>query len=82
MIKWLKQKWLAFGDWVQFWFPGWKTKATLAAGAIGSAAYLLQDYVSQIPASDYISSKTLAVANFVLFTLAFWFKRLSDRSEV
>jgi len=80
MLKWLRQKWDNFEAWVASKLPGWKTKAVAIAGAIGSAALLFQDYLSGLPLSNVVSPELLAKINIGLFTLAFWFRRLSDKA--
>jgi len=60
--------------------PGLKTKLTVAAGAIGSTAALIQQYVSGLPLDKIISVDKLLIVNVVLFTLAFWFRQLTDKN--
>ena len=79
MFKWLKNKWDAFQDWFAAWFPGFKTKATAILGVLGNIAFMLQEYIKGLPLEQYFTSKSLLVFNLVLFTLAFWFRSLSDR---
>ena len=80
MFNWIKNKWTAFGDWVQSWFPGFKTKFITAIGAIGSAAALLQEFVTGLPLSKFVTENQALGITLTLFALAFWFKRLSDRN--
>jgi hypothetical protein len=49
MINWLKDKWNKFADWCASIAPGVKTKTLAVIGALGSAATMLQDYVTGLP---------------------------------
>lgn len=59
--------------------PGWKTRLTVALGSVGNLAFLAQGYLSGLPLDKLsINPLHLVVANVVLFTLAYWFRSLSD----
>jgi hypothetical protein len=76
--QWLVDKWTSFEAWVYEWMPGFKTKLIAFIGIVGNAAVVLQDYITQVPLNKFVNETQLAVIGIVLFTLAFWFKRLSD----
>lgn len=69
----------AFQDWVANTLPGWKTKFTVALGAIGNAAFVAKDYLGGLPLGEYLTTRNLTIANVVLFTLAYWFRGLGER---
>ena len=81
MLQWLKDKWTSFEAWTASWFPGLKTKITVALGFLGNTAYVLKDYLSGLPIGEYINTTNLLIANMVLFTLAYWFRGLGERTE-
>ena len=74
---WVTKQWNRFEDWVASKVPGWKTKIIAAIGAVGSAAMVLQEYVSGLPLEKIITGKSLAITSIVLFSLTFWFRRLA-----
>lgn len=74
-----KTRWQKFQDWAASWWPGVKTEVVTAIGAIGSLAASLQDYISGIPLDKLITPTKALIATAVLFTLAFWFRRLGKR---
>lgn len=77
----IKADWAAFEAWVASWWPGAKTKIVTALGAIGSLAAMGQDYLTQLTGlpSNTITGTKIAVASFVLFTLAYWLRGIGDR---
>ena len=62
--------------------PGLKTRITTALGAIGSGSAVLLEYVKGAPLDQLISAKQLAVLGFVLFSLAYWFRSLSNNEPI
>jgi len=60
------------------YWPGIKTRVTAGCGIIGSAAALLQNYVSGLPLDKIIDVKTVLIINVVLFSLAYWFRSLTN----
>ena len=80
-ITGLKADWAAFEGWVAKWWPGLKTKIVAALGAIGSAAALGQDYLTQLTGlpNNVITGTKLSIFTLVCFTLAFWFRGMGDR---
>lgn len=79
-MKWLKDKWAKFEAWVHTWLPGVKTKITLGLGMLGSGAAALQEYLAKVPAvGKYLTAERIAIASFVLFTLAYWFRGMGER---
>lgn len=81
MFTWISTEWTRFEAWCATWAPGVKTKTVTALGAIGSAAALGQEYITNMPTNTFITGTQLTVASLVLFTLAFWFRRLTDYSK-
>ncbi len=81
MFKYLNNKRDQFEAWVATWLPGLKVKIVSTLGVIGSVAALLQEYVTGLPLGTLVSPTNLVIANIVLFTLAYWFKRLADKDE-
>ena len=81
MISYLRTKWNSFETWVASWLPGLKTKITVGLGFLGNTAYVLKDYLSGLPIGEYVNTTNLLIANMVLFTLAFWFRGLGERTE-
>jgi len=79
---WLKEKWNKFDAWVASWAPGVKTKIVAALGALGNAAYTVQQFVIGIPANDIVNARNLVILNLILFTLAFWFRGMGERHDV
>lgn len=63
-------------------YPGVKTRVVTALGSLGTLAVALQGYVTGIPANRYIDPEQLAVAGFVLFTLAYWTRSLSNNEPI
>lgn len=81
MFTWLKDKWDSFEAWVASWMPGFKTHVVTALGSIGSLAALLQEYVSGLPMTTFMTATQLGFISLFLFTLAFWFHNLNGRVE-
>lgn len=73
-----KLTWTRFNLWMASLMPGLKTKLVTGLGAIGSAAAMLQGYITGLPLDKLLSATQLLVLAFVLFTLAFWFRGLTD----
>lgn len=80
MVSWLKGVWNKFEAWVASWIPGLKTELVTALGALGSFAAVLQEYVSGLPLSEFMTGTQIAIASGVLFTLAFWFRNIGARA--
>lgn len=80
MFTWIKNTWDKFEAWVASWMPGFKTQTVSALGAIGSLAAVLQEYVTGLPLSTFMTGTQITIATAVLFSLAFWFRRLADRA--
>lgn len=80
MFTWIKNTWDKFEAWVASWMPGFKTYTITALGAVGSAAGVLQEYITGLPLSTFMNATQITIATAVLFSLAFWFRRLADRA--
>lgn len=80
--SWIKDKFNRFEMWVADIAPGFKTKAVALIGIIGTTADALQEYLTGLPTEAYISAINRSIIFAVLFTLAFWFKRLADKRNV
>lgn len=78
----VKSIWSKFETWCASWMPGLKTYIVTALGAIGSLAATLQEYVTGLPLSTFMTGTQVAIATTVLFSLAFWFRHLSDVNAV
>jgi hypothetical protein len=74
---WVHDKVSKFNAWVASIAPGIKTKVVTFLGFIGSAAASMQEYITGLPLSDFISHTELLIITGVLFSLAFWFRSLS-----
>lgn len=77
----IKSTWAKFEAWVASWMPGFKTHVVAGLGAIGSFAGILQEYVSGLPLSSFMTGTEVLFLTGALFTLAFWFHGLTDRVE-
>lgn len=78
----LKGLWVKFEAWVASWMPGFKTYIVSGLGAIGSLAATLQEYVTGLPLSTFMTGTQIAIGTTVLFTLAFWFHNMSERHNI
>lgn len=76
---WVKETWGKFNDWCATWMPGFKTKLAAGFGAIGSLAAVMQEYITGLPLDKFMTGTQVAVATAVLFSLAFWFRSLTER---
>lgn len=76
---WVKAKWNQFEAWVATWAPGVKTRMVAGLGTLGSVAALMQEYISGLPLDKFISATSITIIGMVLFTMAFWFRGLSNR---
>lgn len=75
---WIANLWTKFEAWVASWAPGWKTQIIAGLGAVGEGAGALQEYFTGIPLDKFITGTQVAIVSVVLFSLAFWFRRLSN----
>lgn len=80
-MSWLSNTWSKFETWVASWMPGFKTKTVTALGAVGSLAATLQEYVTGLPLSTFMTATQITIAGAVLFSLAFWFRHITDKAE-
>lgn len=78
----IKTDWSSFEGWLASWMPGLKTYIVNGLGAVGSLALVLQEYVSGLPLSEFMTGTQIAVATSILFTLGFWFHNMSARNNV
>jgi hypothetical protein len=78
MFTWLKAKWTSFEAWCASWMPGLKTYIVTGLGALGSLAAVLQEYITGLPLSEFMTGTQIAVATAVLFSLAFWTRHLTN----
>jgi hypothetical protein len=77
----IKTAWNWFEAQVAKIMPGLKTYIVSGLGAIGSLAAVLQEYITGLPLNEFMTGTQVAVATTVLFTLAFWFHNMSDRTN-
>jgi len=76
---WIEDKWNKFEAWVASWMPGLKTKVITGLGAIGSLAATLQEFVTGLPITTFMTATQLTAVTLVLFVLSFWLRGLGDR---
>jgi len=79
MWTWLKDKWNRFHNWCASWAPGFKTFLVTALGALGSFGASAQEYLTGVPLDKFVTAQEALIITTVLFTLAFWFRSLSNR---
>jgi len=77
----IENTWTKFEAWIAKITPGLKTKLATGLGALGSLGAVGQQYVTQMPLTSFIKAEQIAIASFVLFTLAFWFRGIGDRVQ-
>jgi hypothetical protein len=77
MWEFIKRPFVAVHEWLKARMPGLKTKLLTAMGAIGSAAALMQEYLTGIPLNQLLGVTEALIVSTVLFTLAFWARTLS-----
>jgi hypothetical protein len=77
----IKNTWNWFEGEVAKIMPGLKTYLVTFLGALGSFAAVMQEYISGLPLSEFMTGTQVAIATTVLFTMAFWFHNLSDRTN-
>lgn len=75
----IKNDWYKFEGWVHSWFPGFKTRFITGLGALGMFAASMQEYVSSLPLSEFVTTKTIALVSMGLLTLSYWFRGMGDR---
>lgn len=75
---WVYNQWLKFNAWVASITPGIKTKLVTFLGSIGSLAGAMQEYITGVPLSQFVTAEHAVMITAGLFTLAFWFKGLSQ----
>jgi len=76
-FKWVYNKWVGFNHWVASIAPGLKTKIVTFLGMVGSLAASMQEYITGLPLSTFVTAEHAAIIGVVLFTLTFWFRGLS-----
>lgn len=81
VLSWIEDKWVRFEAWMNSWAPGAKTRIVNALGAIGGAAAFLQQYITQMPLTRFVTVEQIAIGSAVLFTLSFWLRGLGDRVD-
>ena len=81
MLTWLKKTWQKFETWLYKWWPGAKTKIITGLGSLGMTAAALQEYVTGLPLTKYITAETLSIITAVLFTLSYWFRGMGARVQ-
>src|SRR5258708_7598338 len=69
MLNWISNTWAKFEAWVHGWFPGFKTYITTGLGVIGSMAATLQEYVTGLPITHYVTAETITTSSAVLLRL-------------
>lgn len=77
----IKLTWTRFNAWMASLMPGLKTKLVTGLGAVGSAAAMLQGYITGLPLDKLLTATQVTTVTIVLFTLAFWFRTLTDKED-
>lgn len=75
--EYIKRPFVATHAWLKERMPGLKTKLITAIGAVGSAAALLQEYLTGVPLAHLLGVTEALIVSTILFTLAFWARTLS-----
>lgn len=73
--------WNTFETWVHSWMPGFKTYICLGLQAIGGTAFVVKDYITQLPLDKFATGAQIAIASLVLSLLALWFHGMGDRVD-
>lgn len=73
----IKKPFTKMNDWLAKRMPGWKTKIITGVGAVGMAAGVLQEFLTGLPLSAFMTATQIAIASAVLFTLGFWARLLT-----
>lgn len=79
---WLGNTWDRFEHWVASIAPGVKTHLTAALMFIGDSAFMLKDYISELPIeilTKHLTADFIMGMNLMLITLIFWFRRLGKK---
>jgi hypothetical protein len=76
----IKNAWNAFHNWCAKIAPGVKTFIVTALGLLGNGAAFAQEYVTGIPLDKFATAEQIMIVNVILFTLAFWFRSLANRT--
>lgn len=79
MFTWLSNAWSSFEAWCDSWMPKVKTAVVTGLGVVGSGAAVLQQYITGMPTTTWVTTNQIAIASLVLFTLTFWLHGLTDR---
>lgn len=80
MLTWFASIWNKFEAWVAGWMPGLKTEIVTGLGALGSLAGILQEYITGLPLSEFMTATQVTIATTVLFSLAFWLRNIGTRA--
>lgn len=78
----MKRQWDKFETWAATIAPGVKTHTAAGLAFVGNTAFFVKDYVEQLPVeavTKYITADTLVIANMILISLIFWFRRLANK---
>lgn len=79
MIKWIKDKWNKFNNWVAKWAPGFKTQLILGIGIVGEATAALQQFITDVPMDKFVSGTSWTIFTVVIMALAFWARQIGKR---
>jgi hypothetical protein len=75
---WLKKQWDKLEAWLAKKAPGLKTKLIAFFGALGSVAASMQEYLTGVPLDKFVKAEQALIVTFILFTLAYWTRRLTQ----
>lgn len=80
MFDWIKRTWDRFEAWLASRWPRAKTKLIALVGLLSSAAFIAQEFFQGLPGLDlFITPRTIAITNLILFILVFWLRNISNR---
>ncbi len=80
MFAWISKTWTKFHNWCAKIAPGVKTFTVTFLGMFGSMAASLQEYVTGIPLTTFVTAEQALFITAGLFTIAFWTRWLTNLS--
>lgn len=81
-LLWVEDKWNKFEAWVASLMPGLKTRIVAGLGVVGSMAGVLQEYVTGLPLTEFMTATQIMIGTAILFTLTFWLRGIGERVNV
>jgi hypothetical protein len=80
MFAWIKDKWNRFSDWCASIAPGVKTYTIAFLGMLGSFGAVAQEYVTQLPLTQFVTAEKAMIISGALFTMVFITRALTSRA--